>query len=249
MPGATTGADSDLQARSALWRAICVAAEDVRHRFRIGAITGVGQPSLHTLTNPPDVATWQLVEALSLLGVILCAEEATASMVSVFGKSGPIEIVEEGVIRYLWAQHKIRGDWSALAGLPDLVVTSSADLPHSGNAVRIIEAKCVRSLGTHTIRAEFGKAYDLRVGAYLIWSFYTPPSRVIDGARGLGIDVEALGFDSSQRDNLLGSPEALISHVTHTQEQVRRTQRFASALGEAVDEARRKLVGPSDTGS
>jgi hypothetical protein len=245
MPSATTGADSDLQARSALWKAICVAAEDVRHRFRVGAITGVGRAS-HTLVDPPDVATWQLVEALSLLGVILCAEDATASTVSAFGKSGPIEIVEDGVVRHLWAQHSIRGDWSALSGLPDLVITSSSDLPNPGNVVRVIEAKCVKSLGTHAIRAEFGKAYDLRVSAYLIWSFYTPALRVIEGARGLGIDVEALGFDSAQRDGLLTSPEALISHVTHTQEQVRRTQRFTSALEGAVDEARLKMLGGSD---
>jgi hypothetical protein len=50
------------------------------------------------------------------------------------------------------------------------------------NAIRILEAKSVRDLGTSTVRGEFGKAHDLRVNAYLIWSFYSPPERVVAGA-------------------------------------------------------------------
>ncbi len=243
----TTGADNDAEARSALWSAVCVAAEDVRHQFQVASIRGIDGLAVQVGARAPDVATWQFVEALSLLGVVLRAETATAAAVGVFGKTGPIEITEDGVVRYLWAQHSVRGEQSALAGRPDLIVTSSAAPPHPENAIRIIEAKCVRYLGTDTIRGEFGKAYDLRVGTYLIWSFYTPTPRVVDGARGLGIDVEALGFDSDRRADLLRSPEALISHVAHTQEQTRRTQRFAGALEAAVEQARAKLLGPSES--
>lgn len=245
-PNEIAGADNDAAARLALWQAICRAGEDVRNRFKVGAIVGIGGLPLRQGANLPDVATWQLVEALSLLCVILRCEEAEARTIGVFGKSGPIEISEEGVVRYLWAQHAVRGDWSALDGRPDLIVTSSSQEPHPENALRVVEAKCVKNLGTQTIRSEFGKAYDLRVATYFIWTFYTPSPRVVDGARGLGIDLEALGFDSARREDLLKSPEALISHVAHAQEEARQTQRFTAALEGAVDQARRKLFAQTE---
>ena len=105
--------------------------------------------------------------------------------------------------------------------------------------------KCVIQLGTQTIRSEFGKANDLRVATYLIWSFDSPTPKVVAGARRLGIDLEALGFDSERRDDLLKSPVALISHVAISLEHSRRTQRFAHALEAAGQEATRKLQGPT----
>ena len=208
-------------------------------------IHGIDADPIRATSTVPTVATWRLVEALSLLCVILRSNEAKAHVISVFGKTGPVEIQEDGVVRHLWAQQTLRGDRSALSGRPDLIVTSSSDLPHPGNAIRIIEAKCVKQLGTQTIRSEFGKAHDLRVATYFIWSFYSPSPKLVAGARGLGIDLEALGFDSERRGDLLRSPEALISHVAHSQEQSRRTQRFARALEAAGQEARRKLLGPA----
>lgn len=199
---------------------------------------------MRTGSDVPDVATWQLVEALSLLGVILRAENAAADVIHIFGKTGPVEIQEDGIVRQLWAQQTLQGDKSALNGRPDLVVTSSREPPHPHNATRIIEAKCVRQLGTQTVRSEFGKAHDLRVATYLIWSFYSPSPKVVAGARGLGIDLEALGFDTERRADLLGSPEVLIARVAYAQEQVRRQQRFAVALVEASQEVQRKLLGP-----
>ena len=237
-------ADDDAEARLALWRAICLAASDVRHRFSVGAIHGIDEDPLRQ-NKVPDLATWRLVEALSLLCVILRSSEARAHEISVFGKTGPVEIQEDGVVRHLWAQQTLRGDRSGLNGRPDIIVTSSSDLPHPGNAARIIEAKCVRQLGSQMIRSEFGKAHDLRVATYLIWSFYSPSPKVVAGAKGLGIDLEPLGFDSERRGDLLRSPEALISHVAHSQEQSRQEQRFAVALEAAGQEARRKMQGPA----
>ena len=238
-------ADDDIEARLALWKAISVAANDVRHRFAVKEIHGIAQDPIRSTSEVPDVATWRLVEALSLLCVILRSNEAKANLISVFGKTGPVEIQEDGVVRHLWAQQTVWGDLSALSGRPDLVVTSTSDLPHPGNAVRIIEAKCVRQLGAQTIRSEFGKAHDLRVATYFIWSFYSPSAKIVAGARGLGIDLEPLGFDTGLRGDLLTSPEALISHVAHAQEQSSRAQRFARALESAGQEARRKLLGPA----
>ena len=95
----------------------------------------------------------------------------------------PSESHENGVARYLWAQQTLKGDKSALSGRPNIIVTTTRELPHAGNAARIIEAKCVQQLGDQTIRAEFGKAYDLRVATYLISTFYSPSPKAIEGAR------------------------------------------------------------------
>jgi hypothetical protein len=84
----------------------------------------------------------------------------------------------------------------------------------------------------------------MRVATYFIWSFYTPSQRAIDGAKGLGIDLQALGFDSPLRHDLVTNPDALVSHVAHAQEESRRSQRFAGGLEDAGRDARRKLLGP-----
>jgi hypothetical protein len=43
-------------------------------------------------------------------------------------------------------------------------------------------------------------------------------------------------------DDLVTQPQALLSHVAHTLEQARRAHRFATALEDAGQEARRKLL-------
>jgi hypothetical protein len=78
--------------------------------------------------------------------------------------------------------------------------------------------------------ATTGKAHDLRVATYLIWSFYSPSQKVIAGARGLGIDLEPLGFDTEHRQDLVRSPDILIARVAYSQEQARRHQSFALAV-------------------
>ena len=65
------------------------------------------------------------------------------------------------------------------------------------------------------------------------------------GAKGLGIDLQALGFDTERRPDLISSPEALISFVAQTQDIARRSSRFARALEGAEQDAQRKLLGPS----
>jgi hypothetical protein len=239
-----TTADADVDARQAIWASICAAADDVRHRLDIKSICELNGRDVRAGTPVPLVQTWLLIEALSLLCLFVRCEDAAAHTVNVFGKMGPVEIREDGLARHVWAQQTLKGDASSLNSRPDIVVTTTPDQPHPGNAVRIIDAKCVKELGTPAIRAEFGKAYDLRVTTYFIWSFYSPTERVVQGARGLGIDVQALGFDTDRRQDLLRSPEALISHVAHSQEQARRGRRFGFALEAAGENASRKLLGP-----
>ncbi|MBN1782730.1 hypothetical protein JW948_16460 [bacterium] len=238
-------ADQDIEARGALWRAICVASENILNRF-------FGIRYIHSLRGLPmnkgalpEVPTWQLVEALSLLGVILRSDNATADVINLFGKSGPIEIKEDGTVYQFWAQQTLRGAESSLNGRPDLIVTSSLEQPNPKNAIRIIEAKCVRHLGTSTIRGEFGKAYDLRVATYFIWSFYSPSRKVIKGAKDLGIDIEILGFDTDRRGNIIENPESLIDYFADAQEKARREKRFAKSLNKAGQDAFGKFFGPS----
>ena len=101
---AADNAAQDAEARAAIWKTICLAADDVRFRFAIKAILELGDREIRSTSSVPGVLTWQLVEALSLLCVIIRCDDAKANVVSVFGKMGPIELREDGVVRYLWAQ-------------------------------------------------------------------------------------------------------------------------------------------------
>ena len=110
-------ADQDSEARTALWRGICTASEEVRRDFGIRSLRGF-TGELRTGSVLPQVPTWQLVEAISLLSIILRSDSATANEVNVFGKTGPIEIQEDGATRFLWAQQPMRGESSTLGGSP-----------------------------------------------------------------------------------------------------------------------------------
>ena len=90
----------DTEARAALWKAICVASDDARYRFNVGSIRGVDDVEVCHGTSVPEVPTWRLVEAISLLGVIIRSEKASVDHTNLFGKTGPIEIHEDGTVRY-----------------------------------------------------------------------------------------------------------------------------------------------------
>ena len=53
------------------------------------------------------------------------------------GLAGFVEDVEGGIEHQLWAQQTLQGAKSALGGRPDLIVTSSLDLPNPNNAIRL----------------------------------------------------------------------------------------------------------------
>jgi hypothetical protein len=240
-----TGADVDTEAREALWQAICEAAAQLVGRCTVSLPTGVSAARPIDSDQPvPEVATWQLAEGLSLLGTLLRADGVHARSVDLFTKLGPLEINEDGATRHLWAHPHVRGERSDLGGRPDLLVTSSPHPPTPANVLRAIEVKCRKTIGAQVARAEFGKAHDLRVATYFIWTFYSPSRRVVEGAKRLGLDVVELGFDTPRRQDLVTQPAALLSHVVHSLEEARGAQRFAKALEDAGQEARRKLLGP-----
>jgi len=236
--------DEDTEARNAIWASIKDCASRLAGKCAIYVSRTLNSDTRIYAQMPiPDVMAWQLVEALSLLTILLKADSvSTTEICNIFGQSGPIHFVEDGQDRYLWAQYSMRGQDSDLVGRPDLVVSTSPALPSSQTAVRIIECKCRKQLGAPDVRGEFGKAHDLRVTSYLIWSFSTPSAKVIEGAKRLGIDVVPLGFDTERRDDLISNPENLVMHVANTQEVCKRENHFAQILLESSKEVSSKIT-------
>jgi hypothetical protein len=240
-------ADSDHEARSALWSAICDAAAKLAGCCKVFMSRSKDPATLVRSGMPvPDVKTWQLVEALSLLAILIKADAIRSHEVAnIFGATGPLHFIKDNRSWYLWAQPVLVGQDSALYGRPDILVTSTPDKPSSATASRLIECKCRRRLGAHDIRAEYGKAYDLRISSYLIWSFTTPSPQVISGAKRLGIDIEVLGFDTERRSDFTAIPESLVAHVANTQEVSWRENRFAHKLIESSSDFSRKILESS----
>ena len=128
----SSNANADIDARKALWREICEAAAQLAGHCTVTTSNGRGASGRIEASQPiPSVPTWQLVEGISLLSILLRANSVQSRSVSLFGKLGPLTIEEDGATRYVWAQQQLRGDYSNLGGRPDLIVTSS---PGSSNA-------------------------------------------------------------------------------------------------------------------
>ena len=237
-------AENDFEARLALWSAICHSADLLAGSCSV-YISTEPEPEgrVRRASTLPDVKTWQLMEALCLLSVLLKAEKVVSREVcNIFGRSGPFHFVEDGEDRYLWSQVSLTGKESSLGSRPDLIVTNDSKPPTAETTVRIIECKCRKSIGAQVIRAEFGKAYDLKVTSYLVWSFITPSKRAIEGAKSLGIDLEVLGFDTDMREKLIESPDVLVYHVANTIEASKRENRLAQMLRSSADQVDRKML-------
>ena len=237
-------ANNDEEAREALWMAICDAASKLAGCCRIYMSRSSALGTHISAAMPvPEVHTWRLVEGLSLLAILVRADEVkTREVTNLFGRTGPVRFMEDGRSWYLWAQPTLSGQQSGLGGRPDLLVTSSPDVPSASTVSRVVECKCHRRLGARDIRAEFGKAHDLRVTSYVIWSFTTPSAHVVEGARRLGLDLEILGFDTARRPDLIAMPESLVAHVANTLEVSKREKRFAQALIKTGQDISRKML-------
>jgi len=196
----------------------------------------------------PDVEIWRLVEALSLLEIMVRAERVEVPVnLSLFGKTGPVKLREEGADRYLWSQPTLQGSESNLGGRPDLLITSSCVRPTSENALRIIECKAHRKLGARVVRQEFGKAFDLKIHSYLIWSLTTPGQNIIEGAKKLGIDLCSLEFDTGKRQDYIADPGILRQFVGDTIKKSSNEARFIETINSYRDlTARKMLKGPGD---
>ena len=246
MRNATTSINTDDAARRALWAAVCLGAEQLASQCTIYYVSP-GRPNRHKVVAQiiPSVETWQLVEALSLVSILVRSDAVRSPDIVLFGSTGPIEFSEDREPRFLWVQHGVKG-FSGFGGRPDLLVTYTVDAPASANVARVVEAKYVQRLGAATIRAEFGKAYDLRVQSYFIWAYYTPSPKVVASARRLRLDFEELGLDTLQRPDLIDKPAALLSKVAHALEEARKAARFAAGVERASEEIRQKLLGSGE---
>lgn len=234
----------DEKAYFALWRAVCDAADKLASRCQISYLQRPGvkirvRPGL----GPPEVESWQLVEALSLLMVISNADAVFVPEVgNLFGRNMRLHILEDTMDRYVWTQVPVKGGDSDLGSRPDIIITDSPSDPSSKAIKRVIECKFCRRLGAPIVRAEFGKAFDLKPASYLIWSYIMPSPNVILGAKKLGIDIVGLGFDTTMRAELLASPENLQKHISSALQDSRREANFAKAIIRAGEDMSPKLL-------
>lgn len=231
------------RARLVIWQAVCDAAEALapgclvyRSRERDEA------QRLSFETSVRDVETWKLVEVLSLLAILGRSERVRETAIyNVFGRTGPIAFDEDGVTRYLWAQPDVSGEASLLGSRPDLVITSTSSLPSAATILRVVECKARKSLDAATIRAEFGKAHDLRVLSYTLWSLSAPAPRYVDGAKRLGLNLETLAFDTKAKE-WQDDARSLVNYVAGRLEDVRREERFAQLAIGSGEEISSKLL-------
>jgi hypothetical protein len=216
----------------AIWTAIRDAVTKLEFRYKISMKLAENQEYFsYNGMAVPVVETWKLVEVLSLLMILLNADNVLAKNIgSIFGKIGPVRIIEDGKEQFLWSQSLMRANKSELGGRPDLIVTSSEEWPGQTNVQRVVECKAHQRLGTRTIRQEFGKAFDLMVRSYLIWSLNTPSNRIIEGAKRLGLDLVSLGFDTPRRIEFVKKPELLSEFISEKIEESKRNRQFAQML-------------------
>ena len=225
-------AEVDQEGRLIIWQAICDAAEELRYACQIYTTPS---PDLNGKVcfemSIADVETWRLIEALSLVAILGNASRVFDRNVwNIFGRTGPISIEEDGRAVYLWAQPEITGYNSALGARPDLVVTTTREKPSPSTVLRIIECKCRQQLGAADIRAEFGKAHDLRATSYFIWSYHTPKQSVVRGAESLGLTLETLSLDTGRRHEWAEKPASLFHHAAAALEKSRMNKPFARML-------------------
>lgn len=135
------GSIDDPEVPAAVWATIRLVAEQLAHRCTVNMLSkSTGQRETIVNCAVPDVPTWRLVEALSLLGILLRAQAVKASEVTLFASIGPVEFVEDADPRFLWVQKGLQGDYTALGGRPDLLVTLTPDLPTAQNTVRVVRS-------------------------------------------------------------------------------------------------------------
>jgi hypothetical protein len=239
----SAGADNDDRARKSLWNAIHVAARTIRRSWNVRTfLLPTDDLEITDTLQVPTAPTWKLVEILSALAILTSAQDVrTKKVPNLVSKTGPIEYLKNGRSLFLWTQPNMIGEDTGLAGRPDIIITRTSERPTHANAVQIVECKCQQSLGAPHIRAEFAKGFDLKVRSYFIWSFFSPSQRLIEGAKGLGIDLTAIGFDTAARDDLL-VPERLLYFVSTKLEESSASENFASLIEATADQVSRKLL-------
>jgi hypothetical protein len=123
--------------RASIWATICLAAEQLHSCTVFMPSVNKAKPQKISGALVPSVRTWRLVEALSLLGILIRADSVQTQAVTLFARTGPVEFVEDGEPRFLWVQQGAEAELSGLVGRPDLFVTSTPEHPTVRNIVRV----------------------------------------------------------------------------------------------------------------
>ncbi len=230
----------DEEARRAILAAIKMATRSLQDKCNIYLNSGYPKSGLDLIAEK-EVPTWKLMEIISLLSILSKAKKInTKEIYNILGVTGPIEIIEDEEVHFVWIQPTIEGS-CGLSGRPDIVITSTPVQATSSNTLRIIECKCRKQLSAPDIRAEFGKAHDLNVASYFIWSFKSPSEKLINGAKKLGIDLVPFGFDTDMREEFIKRPHTLLGYVSDSMERSRKEILFAKMLIDSGEMIQNKL--------
>ena len=204
-----------------------------------------------TRLNYAKLATWNRVKGhfLELLCLLTTLSQMKSSRVgsevhNLFSKIGPLEVTDEGMSKSIWTQQMVTGTNSGLMARPDILMTKPGVNVTTENVLSIIECKCVKKLTSSTIRAEFGKAHDLRVNSYTIVSYYNPSPKLIIGAKKLGIDLIPFKLHTKERDFFLRNPNDLVDSLSEDLLKSRKDMTFLKLLENVASEAKGKLELP-----
>ncbi|MDP2930265.1 MAG: hypothetical protein Q8N56_01490 [bacterium] len=231
------------EVRESIIKAIIIAAGSLSEKQRVLFLFPNGQSGLFDRSIIfKEMKTWRLLETLSILSILNRADEIKYREIpNLFRKFGPFEFIEGGVQKFLWYQPQFSNGIAGLKAIPDIAITDSREQANNRNILNIIECKHRIKMGAPAIRAEFGKAHDLRVLSYLIWTWWTPKKTLIQGAKKLGIDLVPVGFDSDLKKEFIEQPHSLFNHVLGEITRSRTENSFAMTIRKTEEEIEKKL--------
>jgi hypothetical protein len=160
-----------------------------------------------------SAANGPFLEALCLLADIGKTTHAgpvhPVATLRLFVPWGPIEVFAAGKRQFIWVQSTIVARRSRLNACPDILITNQPTKRHA-DIVGIRDCKCHRRLPSDELRKERGKASDLMVDAYVIVTYHTQSAKLRNGAAALGINIESLGLDTSEREEYIRGDKNLV---------------------------------------
>ena len=104
----------DLAVKAAIWKTICLAADQLHSCDVYVRISRKTKPQKISAAVMPNQRACYLVEALCLLGVLLKADSVQEKSVTLFAGIGPVAFLEDGHLRFLWAQKDATGQITGL---------------------------------------------------------------------------------------------------------------------------------------
>jgi hypothetical protein len=187
-----------------------------------------------------SAANGPFLEALCLLADVAKAKDARqvrpVPTLQLFAPCGPIEVLASGKRQFIWVQPTIVARRSRLNACPDILVTNRPTTHHA-NIVGIRDCKCHRRLPADELRKERGKASDLMVDAYVIVTYHTQSAKLAKGATALGINIENLGLDTSEREDYVRGEKNLVVDLARklaAADEERRFRRTMESDGEVA---------------